>query len=105
MDQFFVEFNKQEFYLLDRDNYDDLRRRVRQYDQNRVKMEIEHRKHEQQQQETQYIVYPFKSKLLMQFKQDFRRFWLRCCNYDDKSYLNQYNIKFVRRSNYPSKTK
>ncbi len=59
----------------------DLRRRVREYEQK---------------QETRYIVYPFKNKLLTQFKHDCKRFWLLCCNYDNESYLNKFNIKFVR---------
>jgi hypothetical protein len=95
--------HKQELYF-DRNNYHALRCRVRQFDQNRKNIEIERRKQEQT-LETYYIVYPFKRRLLKQFRSDFQRLWLRCCNYDNESYLKQFNIKLIRRPNYPSKIK
>ena len=100
---FFTRFNNSELYF-DRQNYDILRRRVREYDQKRKQTEIERRQREQK-LETSYIAYPFQSKLFVQFQEDYRRFWLKCCNYNDEHTLNRFNIKFVRRPLYPSKTK
>ena len=103
IEDFFREFNNGELYF-DVNNYDVLRRRVRAYNQKRKQTEIE-RRQQQQKIETWYIVYPFKTKLLIQFKKHFQRFWLRCTNYDNESYLNQFNIQLIRRPSYPSKTK
>ena len=100
---FFTRFNNSELYF-DRQNYDILRRRVREYDQKRKQTEIERRQREQK-LETSYIAYPFQSTLFVQFQEDYRRFWLKCCNYNDEHTLNRFNIKFVRRPLYPSKTK
>jgi hypothetical protein len=98
MDKFFNKFTNGELYF-NLNDYDKLRRRVRQYDNKRIQMEIERRQLEQK-KETWYIIYPFKSKLFTHFKQDFERFWLRCCNYDNTIDSNKLNLQFIRRSKY-----
>ena len=97
--KFFNQFTDGELYFNSND-YDKLRCRVRQYDYKRIQLEIECRQHEQK-QETWYIVYPFKNKLFAQFKQDFERFWLRCCNYDNTADINKFNLQFIRQRKYP----
>ena len=96
--KFLTEFTAGELYFNPND-YDKLRRRVRQYDYKRIQMEIERRQREQK-QEIWYIIYPFKNKLFTQFKQDFERFWLRCCNYDNTADLNKFNLQFIRQRKY-----
>ena len=97
--KFFTEFTNGEPYF-NSNYYDRLRRRLRQYDYKRIQMEIERRQHEQE-QETWYIDYPFKNKLFTQFKQDFERFWLRCCNYNIIADLNKFNLQFICQRKYP----